>query len=55
MPIMRVSRIRFRKINVPAPSRGRHEFGDATGFGKMGGEYFSLGAYRHRASSRPQG
>jgi len=33
------------KINVPgAVARQATEFGDATGFGKMGGEYFSLGA-----------
>ena len=33
------------KINVPgAIARVATDFGDATGFGKMGGEYFSLGA-----------
>ena len=33
------------KINVPgATARQETEFGDATGYGKMGGEYFSLGA-----------
>jgi hypothetical protein len=33
------------KINVPgAVARQVTEFGDATGFGKMGGEYFSLAA-----------
>ena len=33
------------KINVPgAVARQATEFGDATGFGQMGGEYFSLGA-----------
>ena len=33
------------KINVPgAVARVATDFGDATGFGKMGGEYFSLGA-----------
>lgn len=33
------------KINVPgAVARVVTDFGDATGFGKMGGEYFSLGA-----------
>ena len=33
------------KINAPgAVARQQTEFGDATGFGKMGGEYFTLGA-----------
>ncbi|MEY4668393.1 MAG: hypothetical protein RL518_1092 [Pseudomonadota bacterium] len=33
------------KINVPgAVARVATNFGDATGFGMMGGEYFSLGA-----------
>ncbi len=33
------------KINVPgAIAQVATDFGDATGFGKMGGEYFSLGA-----------
>ena len=33
------------KINVPgAVARQATDFGDATGVGKMGGEYFSLGA-----------
>lgn len=33
------------KINVPgAVARVASDFGDATGFGTMGGEYFSLGA-----------
>ena len=33
------------KINVPgAVARVATDFGDATGFGRMGGEYFSLGA-----------
>ncbi len=33
------------KINVPgAIARQKTDFGDATGFGKMAGEYFSLGA-----------
>lgn len=33
------------KINVAgATARQATDFGDATGFGKMGGEYFSLGA-----------
>lgn len=33
------------KINVPgAVARQATNFGDATGFGKMGGEYFSLAA-----------
>jgi len=33
------------KINVPgAIARQKTEFGDATGFGKFAGEYFSLGA-----------
>ena len=33
------------KITVPgAVARLATDFGDATGFGKMGGEYFSLGA-----------
>ncbi|HUS04838.1 MAG TPA: cupin domain-containing protein [Bryobacteraceae bacterium] len=33
------------KINVPgAVARQKTEFGDATGYGKISGEYFSLGA-----------
>jgi uncharacterized RmlC-like cupin family protein len=33
------------KINAPgAVARQQTEFGDATGFGKISGEYFSLGA-----------
>lgn len=33
------------KIDVPgATARQKTDFGDATGFGKMAGEYFSLGA-----------
>jgi len=33
------------KINVPgATARQKVDFGDATGFGKLAGEYFSLGA-----------
>ncbi len=33
------------RINVPgAVARQATDFGDATGFGTMGGEYFSLGA-----------
>ncbi|MBE0564367.1 MAG: cupin domain-containing protein [Krumholzibacteria bacterium] len=33
------------KISVPgAVARQQTDFGDATGYGKMGGEYFSLGA-----------
>ncbi len=33
------------KINVPgAVARQKTEFGDTTGYSKMGGEYFSLGA-----------
>lgn len=33
------------RINVPgAIARQKTEFGDATGFGKIAGEYFSLGA-----------
>ena len=33
------------KINVPgATARQETEFGDATGYGKISGEYFSLGA-----------
>jgi hypothetical protein len=33
------------KINVPgAVARQKVDFGDATGYGKMGAEYFSLGA-----------
>jgi hypothetical protein len=33
------------KIDVPgATARQETDFGDATGYGKMGGEYFSLGA-----------
>lgn len=34
-----------KKIDVPgAVARQMTEFGDATGYGKMGGEYFSLAA-----------
>jgi hypothetical protein len=45
-PIMRISKDQIpAKINVPgAVARVASDFGDATGFGKMGGEYFSLGA-----------
>ena len=33
------------RINAPgAVARQQTDFGDATGFGKMGAEYFSLGA-----------
>ena len=33
------------KINVPgAVARQKTDFGDSTGFGKLAGEYFSLGA-----------
>ena len=33
------------RINVPgATARQVEDFGDATGYGKIGGEYFSLGA-----------
>lgn len=33
------------RINAPgAIARQKTDFGDATGFGKIGGEYFSLGA-----------
>lgn len=43
---MRISKDQIpAKINVPgAVARVAPDFGDATGFGKMGGEYFSLGA-----------
>ena len=43
---MRVSKDRIpAKIDVPgAVARQHADFGDATGFGKMGGEWFSLGA-----------
>ena len=43
---MRISKDQIpAKINVPgAIARQTPDFGDATGFGKMGGEYFSLGA-----------
>lgn len=34
-----------KKINVPgAVARQKVDFGDATGYGKLAGEYFSLGA-----------
>jgi hypothetical protein len=44
--IMRVSKGQIpAKIDVPgAVARVATDFGDATGFGRMGGEYFSLGA-----------
>ena len=43
---MRVSKSQIpAKINVPgAIARQATDFGDATGFGTMSGEYFSLGA-----------
>jgi hypothetical protein len=43
---MRISRMQIpAKINAPgAVARQIPDFGDATGLGKMGGEYFSLGA-----------
>ena len=43
---MRISKDQIpAKINVPgAIARQATDFGDATGYGKMGGEYFSLGA-----------
>ncbi|MBM3319016.1 MAG: cupin domain-containing protein [Candidatus Eisenbacteria bacterium] len=43
---MRISKDQIpAKISVPgAVARVAPDFGDATGFGKMGGEYFSLGA-----------
>jgi len=43
---MRISKDQIpAKINAPgAVARVATDFGDATGFGKMGGEYFSLGA-----------
>ena len=43
---MRISKNQIpAKINVPgAVARVATDFGDATGFGTMGGEYFSLGA-----------
>ena len=43
---MHVSKDRIpAKIDVPgAVARQRTEFGDATGYGKMSGEYFTLGA-----------
>jgi hypothetical protein len=45
-PVMRIPKDQIpTKINVPgAVARVATEFGDATGFGVMGGEYFSLGA-----------
>jgi hypothetical protein len=45
-PIMRIPKDQIpAKINVPgAVARVATDFGDATGFGTMGGEYFSLGA-----------
>ena len=45
-PVMRISKDQIpAKINVPgAVARVATDFGDATGFGKMGGDYFSLGA-----------
>ena len=57
---MRISKDQIpAKINVPgAVARVASDFGDATGFGKMGGEYFSLGAgtdierTRHRGDPR---
>jgi hypothetical protein len=44
-PVMRISKDQIpAKINVPgAVARVATDFGDATGYGKMGGEYFSLG------------
>ena len=46
MLTMRISKDQIpAKINVPgAVARQATDFGDATGYGKMGGEYFSLGA-----------
>ena len=43
---MRISKDQVpAKINVPgALARQASDFGDATGYGKMAGEYFSLGA-----------
>lgn len=43
---MRISKDQIpAKINVPgAVARQASEFGDATGFGRIAGEYFSLGA-----------
>ena len=43
---MRISRHQIpARIDIPgAVARVAPDFGDATGFGKMGGEYFSLGA-----------
>jgi hypothetical protein len=43
---MRISKDQISaRIDVPgAVARVAPDFGDATGFGKMGGEYFSLGA-----------
>ena len=45
-PVVRISKDQIpAKINVPgAVARVAGDFGDATGFGKMGAEYFSLGA-----------
>jgi hypothetical protein len=44
--VMRIAKADVpEKINVPgAIARQKTDFGDATGFGKMAGEYFSLGA-----------
>ena len=44
--IMRIAKADVpEKINVPgAIARQKTDFGDATGFGKIAGEYFSLGA-----------
>ena len=46
MPPMRISKDQIpAKIDVPgAVARQATDFGDATGFGRMSGEYFSLGA-----------
>jgi hypothetical protein len=43
---MRISKDQISaRIDIPgAVARVAPDFGDATGFGKMGGEYFSLGA-----------
>jgi hypothetical protein len=43
---MRISKQQIPvKINVPgAVARQKTDFGDATGYGKIGAEYFSLGA-----------
>ena len=45
-PRMRISKDQMlAKIDVPgASARQATDFGDTTGYGKLGGEYFTLGA-----------